>query len=78
MSMRTPNYVTNEVIRISNGRQDEKIIPIGAFVRPIEWQYVPVHIKEKWPEFKKDTEIFVYTRFGIVPVNRTSIRESIG
>lgn len=80
MSERTPNYVTNEEIYIRNGNSDAKTIPVGSFVRPIEWQYIPVHIKEdkRWASFNKETDIFVFTRYGIVPVARKSIRETNG
>jgi hypothetical protein len=79
MSERTPNFVTNEPIDINYGKYDTKVIPVGSFVRPIEYQYVPKHILDdkRWERFDKETEIFVFTRYGFVPVKRTSIRETM-
>lgn len=61
----------------NHGAYDVKTIPAGTFVRPIEYQYVPKHVKEddRWTRnFNPETEIYCHTSYGMVPVPRKSIR----
>lgn len=71
---RTPNFITTEDITMDFGPQDRRVIPAGSSVRPVEEQYLPSHVLEKWKEVPKG-KVFVYCRFGFWPVRKDSIRE---
>ncbi len=77
---RTPNYITTQEITMDFGPQDRRVIPAGSSVRPVEEQYLPKHIVDKWRceytgEVVPKDKVFVYCRYGFWPVKRTSIRE---
>jgi hypothetical protein len=77
--MKTPNYRLTEPVSLpSKGRVGDNDLQAGEFVRPIELVYVPKHVldDERWKWFNKDTEVFCYTRKGVVPIPRYKIRES--
>lgn len=78
MSLPTPNFVLMSPLTISRGPYDNKTLPAGTFVRPIEYQYVPKHIQDAdWNRFfDQTTDIFCYTRVGIVAVPRNIIRNT--
>lgn len=75
--MKTPNYIINKEYSIVNKYLDQKILPVGTFVKPINEYYLPNHIKEsteyRW--FDKTTEVFVYCRYGIVAIPKNIIVE---
>jgi hypothetical protein len=77
MSLPTPNYVTIEDIKITQGIWNEKIIPSGTFVRPIYIGYVPKHVLDapdnKW--FVENKEVFAYTPMGIHILPLAKIRK---
>lgn len=80
MSLPTPNYCLVSEYRIVQGAAvvDAKILPAGTFVRPIDYYYVPLHVREdkRWAFFDRDKEVFCFTRWGIVPIPRDLIRET--
>lgn len=67
-----------EEVHINITSHDTKILPAGAFIRPLEYEYVPKHIIDSnlWKFFNKETEIFCYTRYGIVAIAKKIIREA--
>lgn len=75
---RTPNYVLCAPFTywVNNGR-DTRTLPEGCFVRPIKLEYVPDHIRDKDGVlfFDPETHVYCYTHFGIVPIQRSIIRE---
>ncbi len=73
---RTPNYILSEPVSFAHGAYDVKTMAAGTFVRPIEYHYVPKHVKEdeRWKHFDKLTEVFCHCSYGTVPVPRKSIR----
>lgn len=68
--MRTPDYVLTEEVHIASDR----ILPVGAFVRPIVWDYLPRHIREAKPEGLPNHFAYCYTRYGIIPIPKKSMR----
>lgn len=76
MATSTPDYVLTEDHNVTYNSTEGKILLAGSFVRPIEIQYVPKHITDsafgRW--FNKNTEIYCYTRYGIVPIPRNILR----
>lgn len=73
---RTPNWCINTAISISYGTHDFKTLPAGSFVRPIHIDYVPKHVIEKNPLFNPTTETYCFTRYGIVPIYTSNLRET--
>lgn len=76
-SPKTPNYILSEDYSYPTGPHESKILNSGMFVRPIEIHYVPKHVLDNplWRGFNKTKEVFVYCRYGIVPVPRNIVRE---
>jgi len=74
--MRTPEYVIDKEYTIYSGIARDKVLPAGAFVKPIDPYWLPKHIKDsnefKWANPK--TEQFCYTHFGIVLIPLNLIR----
>lgn len=54
---------------------DDKVLPQGAFVRPLYIGNVPKDTIAKWPKFDPIAEVFCYTRYGIVPIPKYVIVE---
>ncbi len=76
---RTPNYIISEAHSYHVGSTDTRTLEAGTFVRPIELPYVPKHVTEN-PQnrcFNKETDIYCYCRFGIIPIPRKIVRESV-
>lgn len=73
--MATPNYILKEDHIYAHGtwNTESKILPGGSFVRPIEWCYVPQHVKDNWIGFDQKTHVFAYTRRGILPLPRNKV-----
>jgi hypothetical protein len=75
-SLPTPNYITMLEYVVGRHTFDEKVLPVGTFVRPIDPVYLPDHTKEtsdyKWFDNKK--EVFVYCSCGIVLLPLSLIR----
>jgi len=79
MSVKTPNYcLTEDFTYYPNGWGGEgRTLPAGAWVKPIQLDYVPKHVKEdeRWKDFNKDKEVFVYCRFGIIALPKHIVVE---
>lgn len=78
-SMPTPNYVVYaETTLRYHWSTDPIVLPAGAFVRPIEYQWVPKHVKddERFRDYNKEKHIFAYTRHGILMFEHTQIRRA--
>jgi hypothetical protein len=76
--MKTPNYkISEDFSFVCNDLWDKKIIPAGTFVRPIELQYVPQHIKDWFFHkfFDEEKEIYVYCSYGMIAIPRKLLRE---
>ncbi len=73
--MRTPNYITTKEIVISHGAHDRQVIPAGASVRPVQTQYVPQHVLDKWNGTCPAGHTFVYCRFRFYPIPTNLIQE---
>lgn len=73
--MKTPDYVLSEDVTWWEG-QELKTLKAGLFVRPIDWPYVPKHVIEdsRFRYVSKDSQIFCYTRHGIVPIPISAFR----
>ena len=74
--MRTPDFVLNEDFFFGPSN-DQKVIPAGSFVRPIEFKYVPKETISRAGFFSKADSQFCYTRYGILIIPKILIR-SIG
>ncbi len=74
---RTPNFVLNKSVTLYYGPQDERVLPSGTFVRPVQTCYLPKHVLEHpmWKWFNPDHEVFVYTRYGILAVRKDNVVE---
>lgn len=75
--MKTPNYVTTEDCKLDQGKFSAKILPVGTFVRPINNEYLPRHIKESDMYFwiKTGEYVYVYCSYGIVLIPKDIVRE---
>ncbi len=73
---RTPNYVIISDVHTHTTRHGSKVLPAMSYVRPIELTYVPEHILDKYPAYSKVYETFCYTKYGIVPILKSNLREN--
>lgn len=78
--MKTPNYMLKSEYKFASEKgsgHDLRLLPAGAFVRPIQIQYVPKHVikDERWRWFVPATEVFCYTSQGIIVIPKNLIRE---
>lgn len=75
--MKTPDYIITEEHTHRIGPLDERILPKGSFVRPIQYCYLPAHVKNdsQWKDINLDTHVFCYTHFGIIAIERKILRE---
>lgn len=74
--MKTPDYVLMEDYNTGD-YSSEKILPAGSFVRPIDYYYLPAHIKESASKsYLEDTsKVFCYTYYGIKLIEWSKIRK---
>ena len=73
MSIKTDNHAMKEAYTVFvPNHTDPIVIPEGTFVSPIEKRYVPKHVLDdpRWNFVNLKEEIFVYTKWGILPVPR--------
>jgi hypothetical protein len=75
--VKTANWVIEEDVVISFSIQDHKTVPKGSFVTPVSFEYVPKHVKDDiyWKPFRKETEVFCYTRYGFIKIEKSKLRE---
>jgi len=76
--MKVTEYKLSAPHAFSHGPQDTITLPQGAFVKPLQHQYVPQHILNKSENmgYNTKTHTFVYTRHGIVLVPLSIIIEA--
>ncbi len=76
MTVRTPNYRLLEAHTVSNGPHDQRLLPAGSYVRPIELRYVPKHVIDdsRWTWFDGDIEVFCYCSLGIIPIPKKILK----
>jgi len=76
---RTPNYVliTSFIFDSDSSQRNSKVLPAGSFARPIVFEYVPRHVIEdpRWKLFSDDLDVFCYTRYGIISIPKSLLRE---
>lgn len=71
---RTPDYVMVEDYVPPAGQ--EKMVPKGAFIRPVDWYYLPRHIKDandySYYLTNRDEYCYCFTRHGlmVVPIKK--------
>lgn len=74
--MKIPEYRTIEDCMVFvDGKESKKLLK-GSFVKPIEFCYIPQHIKDR-PGVKRyntQTDVYCYTQFGLVSVPRVNLR----
>lgn len=75
--IKTPDYVLQSDFHMRSGNGDPIVLLAGSFVRPLDLRWVPPHIKddERNRYFNKDTQIYCYTSFGIIPIYLADIRQ---
>lgn len=61
---------------VERDKYDVKMLPANSFVRPIDIKYVPQHCLDRFPGFDSKYQVFVYCRYGIVPIPKNQIRET--
>ena len=73
---RAPNYILIAPHTFGISPMDSKTLEAGTFVRPIELCYVPKHVLEdkRWRGIGPDF-VFAYTRYGIIPILKSRIKE---
>jgi hypothetical protein len=75
--MKTPLYITIEDHEVYLGGGDIKTLPQGSFVKPIKFEYLPKHIKDRdnpsW--FDPERYVYVYCHYGIVCVRWQILRK---
>lgn len=72
---RTSNYRLNTAVILQVDKNNSKVLEAGSYVRPIDLQYVPDHVTDRWKYFSESSEVFAYTKFGIIPILKSSIEE---
>lgn len=78
MSVKTPNYVTNEDCEYSVDKGwSKKVLEKNTFVKPIEEPYLPAHLKDSidYKFWNREKETYVYCSKGIILIPRKVIRE---
>ena len=74
--MKIEEYVLMTEHTINYGPYDVKVLPAGTFVKPIQPQYLPKHIKDcrTFSLMLKTDYIYCYTYYGIIPIPSNIIR----
>jgi hypothetical protein len=77
MSIKVSEYVTIQEYVYKVGAYDSATLPVGTFVKPISYRYVPKHIldDDRWKYFNSEKETFAYTRYGIIVIPLKIVRE---
>lgn len=79
MSNRIPtsNYVLTKDYTYLKDIFNSQTLMAGTFVCPIEFRWVPKHVKEdlKWKFFDNSTEVFCYCSHGFVVIPYNLLRK---
>ncbi len=73
--MSTPDYMLTEDFNYQPTRPNSFVIAAGTFLRPIDFYYVPRHIREENKFFNKETEVYCYCYYGILVFPKEVIRK---
>lgn len=75
---RTPNYIITERFTVSLTPSDIQELPAGSYVRPIDYRYVPKHVKDdpKNKYYFENTDVFCYCKFGIILIKKDILRQT--
>lgn len=75
--MKTPNFVLTEEHNCATSG-DSRMLPAGAFIRPIELIYLPRHITEadRHRYYSPQSDIYAYTRYGIICIPKYKVRQT--
>ena len=70
-----PEYVLREAHSCkSDPFGADKMLPAGAYIKPINFYYISALTKERWPSFNPETQVFCYTAYGIIPIPKSLVR----
>lgn len=77
----TPDFCLTEDTQVAEaGGWETKTLAAGTFIRPIDYYYVPKHIRDaeenRW--FSADKEAFCYTPLGIKLIDKNKFRRVNG
>lgn len=74
--MRIQEYITNADYKVWLG-SESIILTAGSHVKPMNYYYVPKHIKDddRYRWFDKNTQVFCYCYMGIIALPRHIIEE---
>lgn len=74
--MKTQDYVTVQELSVSVGHGKTELLPENSFVKLIQDNYLPRHVKSSdiYRLYSGESK-FYYCRFGIVPINPKYIRK---
>ena len=53
---------------------DAVTLPKGSHVVPMDLRWVPQEIKEKHRFFVDSSDVYVYTKYGILPIPKSILR----
>lgn len=75
----TPNFILDEDYSAPVSETSWETIKFdkGIFVRPIDYYYVPQHVKDdgRYKNFDSTTHVFCYTRLGIYMFPKKIVRQ---
>lgn len=75
--MKMPDYRTIEdCVLKGDFFSDSKTLPAGSYVKPIDWYWLPAHIKEQYKHYDRHTMLICYTRYGIFPIPKAIVEEA--
>ena len=75
--MATPDFILDVDFMWSEGAET-RMLEKGAFVRPVELRYVPIHVREdkRWKNDPNNTKVFCYTSKGFICIPKKAIRKA--
>lgn len=74
--MRIKSHLTTEDYTFSRG-QEMKTIPAGSYVKILSKKYVPKEVISayQWKIMDPNSEVFCYTKYGIISIPKKILRE---
>ncbi len=73
--MPVPEYVLDKDVNFRGSHGDVITVPAGAFLKPIEYCWVPKHILDEYVGKNIDKHTFCYCRYGIRLIHNDLIRK---
>lgn len=71
--MKIPEQILLEEVRV-NPNDPTCVLPAGAHVKILDPYYLPKHVLERESHFNPKTSCFIYTRYGIIVVNKKLVK----